>query len=50
MRIVTAALTVAAVCASAAVAIASPARLSDVQFIAANRCLGIEAPSRVRLA
>jgi len=42
MRFVTAALTIAAVCASAAVAVASPPRLSDVQFLAANRCLGIE--------
>jgi hypothetical protein len=42
MRFVTAAFTIAAVCASSAVAVASPARLSDVQFIAANRCLGIE--------
>ena len=42
MRFVTAALTIAAVCASAAVATAGPARISDVQFIAANRCLGIE--------
>ena len=42
MRLVTAALTIAAACASAAVAVAAPARLSDVQFIAANRCLGIE--------
>jgi hypothetical protein len=42
MRFVTAALTIAALCASAAVASAAPARISDVQFIAANRCLGIE--------
>jgi hypothetical protein len=42
MRFVTATLTVAAAFASAAVAVASPARMSDVQFIAANRCLGIE--------
>jgi hypothetical protein len=42
MRFVTAALTIAAVCASAAAASAGPARLNDVQFIAANRCLGIE--------
>jgi hypothetical protein len=42
MRFVTAALTVVAACASAAVAVAAPVRLSDVQFIAANRCLGIE--------
>ena len=42
MRFVTAALTVAAVCASAAVASAAPARINDVQFIAANRCLGLE--------
>src|SRR5450432_3031654 len=42
MRFVTATLTIAAVCASAVAAVAAPARLSDVQFIAANRCLGIE--------
>ena len=42
MRFVTAALTIAAVSASAAVAVASTPRLSDVQFIAANRCIGIE--------
>lgn len=42
MRFVTAAITIAAVCASAAAASAAPARISDVQFIAANRCLGIE--------
>ena len=42
MRFVTAALAIAAACASAAVAVAAPVRLSDVQFIAANRCLGIE--------
>ena len=43
MRFVTATITLAAACASAAVAVAGPApRLSDVQFIAANRCLGIE--------
>jgi hypothetical protein len=42
MRFVTATIVIAAACASAAVAVAAPARLSDVQFIAANRCLGIE--------
>ena len=42
MRFVTAALTIAAVSTSAAVAFASTPRLNDVQFIAANRCLGIE--------
>jgi hypothetical protein len=42
MRFVTATLAIAAACASAAVAVAAPARLSDVQFVAANRCLGIE--------
>jgi hypothetical protein len=42
MRLITATLTIAAACASAAVAVAAPARLTDVQFIAANRCLGIE--------
>jgi hypothetical protein len=42
MRFVTATLTIAVACASAAVAVASPVRLTDVQFIAANRCLGLE--------
>jgi hypothetical protein len=42
MRLVITTLTIAAACASAAVAVAAPARLTDVQFIAANRCLGIE--------
>ena len=41
MRFVTAALTIAAACASAAVATAAP-RLTDVQYIAANRCIGLE--------
>jgi hypothetical protein len=42
MRFVTATLTVAAACACAAVAVAAPAHINDAQFIAANRCLGIE--------
>lgn len=42
MRLFTVTLTIAAACASAAVAVAAPTRISDVQFIAANRCLGIE--------
>lgn len=42
MRFVTAALTITAVCASAAVAVAATPQLNDVQFVAANRCLGIE--------
>jgi len=42
MRFVIAAITIAAACASAAVASAAPVRISDMQFIAANRCLGIE--------
>jgi hypothetical protein len=42
MRFAIATFTIAVACASAAVALASPTRLSDVQFIAANRCLGIE--------
>jgi hypothetical protein len=42
MRFITAAMTAAAISAVAASAFAAPARLSDVQFIAANRCLGIE--------
>jgi hypothetical protein len=46
MRFVTATLTITAVCASAAVAVASPPRLSDVQFLTANRCLGIESSKR----
>jgi len=42
MRFAIATITIAAACASAAVAVAAPTRLSDVQFLAANRCLGIE--------
>jgi len=42
MRFVTVTLAIAAACVSTAVAVAAPTRLSDVQFIAANRCLGIE--------
>ena len=42
MRFAITTLTIAAACASAAVAVAAPARLSDVQFLAANRCVGIE--------
>ena len=42
MRFAIATITLAAACASAAVAVAAPSRLSDVQFLAANRCLGIE--------
>ena len=42
MRFAIATLAVAAACASAAVATAAPARLTDVQFLAANRCVGIE--------
>ena len=42
MRFVTASLTLVAACASAAVAVAAPSRLSDVEFIAANRCVGLE--------
>ncbi|HVN01827.1 MAG TPA: hypothetical protein VMT68_16625 [Caulobacteraceae bacterium] len=42
MRFYTAAFTVAAFCAAAATAVAAPARLSDAQYIALNRCLGIE--------
>jgi hypothetical protein len=42
MRFVTASLTLVAAFASAAVAVAAPARLSDVEFIAANRCVGLE--------
>jgi hypothetical protein len=41
MRILTIAATAAVVCATAATAFAAPARLSDVQYIAANRCLGL---------
>jgi hypothetical protein len=42
MRTFTAILAVAAACAGAAVAGDAPVRLTDVQFIAANRCLGLE--------
>jgi hypothetical protein len=42
MRFAIATLTITAACASAAIAFAAPTRLSDVQFVAANRCLGIE--------
>ena len=42
MRFVTASLALVAACASAAVAVAAPSRLSDVEFIAANRCVGLE--------
>jgi hypothetical protein len=42
MRFITATLTIAAACAGAAVAVAAPTRLSDVEFIAANRCVGLE--------
>jgi hypothetical protein len=34
-------LVAAAFCAASGVAAAAPARLNDVQFIAANRCLGL---------
>ena len=42
MRFVTASLTLFAACVSASVAVAAPARLSDVEYIAANRCIGLE--------
>ena len=42
MRFFTTAATVAVFAAAAATAVAAPARLSDAQFIAINRCLGIE--------
>ncbi len=41
MRFITSAALAAIACASAATAFAQPAHLSDVQFIAANRCLGL---------
>ena len=41
MRFITAAASITIACASAASAFAQPAHLSDVQFIAANRCLGL---------
>jgi hypothetical protein len=41
MRFLTIAATAAVVCATAATAFAEPARLTDVQYIAANRCLGL---------
>jgi hypothetical protein len=42
MRFYTAALTVAAFSVAAVTAVAAPARLSDAQYVALNRCLGIE--------
>jgi len=41
MRILTIAATVAVACATAVAASAAPAQLTDTQFIAANRCLGL---------
>ena len=41
MRFVTAALAAASLAASAVAAVAAPVQLSDAQFLAANRCLGI---------
>jgi hypothetical protein len=41
MRFITSAALAAVACASAATAFAQPAHLNDVQFIAANRCLGL---------
>jgi hypothetical protein len=42
MRFFTATATAVVFAAAAAAAVAAPARLSDAQFIAVNRCLGIE--------
>ena len=41
MRFITSVAFAAVACASAATAFAQPAHLNDVQFIAANRCLGL---------
>jgi hypothetical protein len=41
MRFFTSAALAAIACASAATAFAEPAHLTDVQYIAANRCLGL---------
>jgi hypothetical protein len=41
MRFIVSAAIAAIACASAATAFAEPAHLSDVQYIAANRCLGL---------
>jgi hypothetical protein len=41
MRFATIVLTAAVSCAAIAPAVAGPTRLSDTQFIAANRCLGL---------
>jgi hypothetical protein len=41
MRFITSAALAAVACASAATAFAQPAHLTDVQFVAANRCLGL---------
>jgi hypothetical protein len=41
MRFITSAAFAVVACASAATAFAQPAHLSDAQFIAANRCLGL---------
>jgi len=41
MRFITSVAAVAIACASAATAFAQPAHLTDVQFVAANRCLGL---------
>jgi hypothetical protein len=41
MRFIASAALAAIACASAATAFAEPAHLTDVQFIAANRCLGL---------
>jgi hypothetical protein len=41
MRFITSTVLAAVACASAAAAFAEPAHLTDVQFVAANRCLGL---------
>ena len=41
MRFITSAAFAVVACASAATAFAQPAHLTDAQFIAANRCLGL---------
>jgi len=41
MRLLTAAALIAATCAAGAPALAAPSQLNDVQFVEANRCLGL---------
>jgi hypothetical protein len=47
MRIVTAALAAVSLAASGAAAVAAPVQLSDAQFLALNRCVGIATSHRL---